>query len=379
MLLNQRRVVLATLILCLSLGSLAECQVLPFRNKTEEATGHGLTQSRGPWLIFCASFEGEIAKQQADQLANELNGVLNEYDLRAYVYEHVFDHSDKLHGRGWKKPTDEVSGPVAIEWKPSSGEQILQVAVLVGDFPTSDDNRAKQALTAIKQMAPRSLMQSSYASNSQAMAQQVRAQGGTPMAMAFLMPNPLLPEDHFKQVGVDETVENMNRGVKHSLLKCRKAFTVRVATFTGERKFNADASQIQQANYEDEQRRINGDRIANSPLVEAFHKADILCRALRKKGVEAYVFHDRYQSIVCIGSFDWATHELDNGKFEYNPELAEVVNRYKGERKSTPSGVQLVPRTMVEFKNRGMNFDTQPMPIEVPKSRKSKGFRLLGR
>ena len=56
----------------------------------------------------------------------------------------------------------------------------------------------------------------------------------------------------------------------------------------------------------------NNESLRESKLVEAAKKAHVLTVEFRKLGVEAYEFHDRCESYVCIGSFDWVARE-DSG------------------------------------------------------------------
>ena len=49
---------------------------------------------------------------------------------------------------------------------------------------------------------------------------------------------------------------------------------------------------------------------------------------LRSQGVEAYQFHDRYRSLVTIGSFEQLGRELPDGRFEYTPEIRAVMKKY---------------------------------------------------
>ena len=41
-------------------------------------------------------------------------------------------------------------------------------------------------------------------------------------------------------------------------------------------------------------------------------------------GVEAYVFHDRFESYVCVGSFEWI--KKNN---QQNPQVVKLINSYK--------------------------------------------------
>ena len=111
-------------------------------------------------------------------------------------------------------------------------------------------------------------------------------------------------------------VQELNAGVEHSLLDCPARYTVRVATFAGMGTFNAtladqgggpsggivDTSRLLDSlrgkGWRDPQiRKIDGE----SPLVEAADRAHRLTEALRRAGWQAWEFHDRDSSIVCVG------------------------------------------------------------------------------
>lgn len=381
MLKNRRWAIAAVLVVCTSLATIAEAQLkMPFRKRASTAStvqDIQLTQANGPWLVMCASFDGERGLQQAMQLATELR---NDHGLNAYLYRHTFDHSEKVQGSGWTIPAEEAGLPARKNWKASSADLYQKVAVVVGDFATAEDRSAKNALQKIKMLSPRSMVNNPYAGSEQSLEQQFRAHGRGPLSAAFLMPNPMLPSEYFNARNIDEEVLKLNKGVKYSLLKCQGQYTVRVATFTGNKKFNVTAHDIQRAKQEDELRRRDRRAVSDSESIDALYKANLLCRALRKKGVEAWEFHDRHESYVCVGSFDWATRKLENGKDYLNPEMADIIRQYKATPQRTQMGTTLVPRTIAAFKDYDIHFEAQPMPIVVPKVHTARrGRGLFGR
>jgi hypothetical protein len=168
-----------------------------------------------------------------------------------------------------------------------------------------------------------------------------------PMGGAFVTRNPLLPDEYF-EAGVDEFVVSLNRGVKHSLLDNPGTYTVQVATFTGELIF--DSRQIE---------RLQETGEVSNKLEVAADRAHRLTMALRRKGVEAYEFHSRHESIVTIGSFDVdVTRRLD-GSAEMNPAMWRIMETYAA--KSLPNGA-VQPQQLD-----GIPFDVEPAPIRVPR------------
>jgi hypothetical protein len=90
-----------------------------------------------------------------------------------------------------------------------------------------------------------------------------------------------------------------------------------------------------------------------------------LTEALRLKGYDAYEFHDRYASIVTVGSFDSTGQPGANGVTEIDPRIKAVIDRFKSEGASgTVNGKAMVSaKTLVDIP-----FDPQPVLVHVPKS-----------
>ncbi len=80
--------------------------------------------------------------------------------------------------------------------------------------------------------------------------------------------------------------------------------------------------------------------------------------ALRTKGYEAYEFHDRFASIVTVGSFNSVGTPRSDGKIEINPMIHQLMQVFAAK----PMGGELVPKQVI-----GILCDIQPIPVEVPK------------
>jgi hypothetical protein len=100
--------------------------------------------------------------------------------------------------------------------------------------------------------------------------------------------------------------------------------------------------------------------------------AERMTTELRAKGVEAYQFHDRFRSLVTVGSFDVLGRELPDGKFEYAPEIRAVMRKYSAFNvapelaRQVPAGTKGIASNNVAM----IPFDVQPTPIAVPKPTK---------
>ena len=96
--------------------------------------------------------------------------------------------------------------------------------------------------------------------------------------------------------------------------------------------------------------------------MQAAEKAHRLTVALRKAGWEAWEYHDRESSIVCIGSLDSKTVPGPQGTPAVHPEIARIVRELGPDPTRLATGVVL-PRTVD-----GIMLDVQPAPIHVPRA-----------
>ena len=161
--------------------------------------------------------------------------------------------------------------------------------------------------------------------------------------------------------GIDPFVLDMNREVKHSLLDNPGQYTVRVASFQGESYFQGEGREESDRSPS----LIPVFRRAARPnkLEVAADNAHRLTEALRKRGVEAYEFHDRFESIVTVGSFESVGTQLPDGRLDLRPEVYKIMQTYGAERSDCRSrGKPCKPRTLD-----GIRFDVQPMPVKVPR------------
>ena len=234
--------IVAALMLVTIFGDLSFGQLrLPFRSNqkqeernVEQTQGLDLNERCGPWLVMCASFSGDAGERKAENLAEELR---QQHGMKAYVFQHKFDHTDRLVESAiptWS--IDENSNSehhvVQTKMKPATESSFEEFAVLVGDFPSVEDARAQRMLKKIKSLNSVSIDASmTGAKESGLSAERIRewrhhpanlpekaASTKSALGAAFLMANPMLPEEYFQKENVDKLVQKMNKGVKHSLL-----------------------------------------------------------------------------------------------------------------------------------------------------------------
>jgi hypothetical protein len=350
----------------------------PFR-KSSEPAGIELPPNAGPWLIMCASFVGEGGEQQARELVRELR---EQFHLDAWIYRHSFDYTGSIRAIGWDPPKDGTGAPVPKQLTPAHTARFEEIAVVVGSFPSIDDHQAAETLEKIKTAHPKSLELQTHVSTNQRMGvlrniqrqlsgnPDVREKG--PMGAAFLMPNPMLPPEYFQQRTIDDVLVKLNKGNKYNLLECEGKFSVKVATFRGDQTFSAREIERKQREFDMLVR--SGQPVRESKLAEAGVKANLLCTALRKMGIEAWEFHDHHESYVCVGSFDWASRHVDYGPDELNPEIAEVIRQFKATETVRNGTRIMVPRTINVLEDLNINFDAQPLPVQVPQASVSRGI-----
>lgn len=372
-------------------------QVIPRKRvEADPQADYTLTENNGPWLIMAASFSGEQGEQEARQLVSELR---QKFNLPAFYYATTFQLEDERPGRG----LDNYGAPIRRRYQ--RGSQVLEHAVLVGEFPHIDDPEAQTLLERVKILEPETLRADGDESTSQSLIafrqfhrslnQRLgMAVNRGPMGHAFLTRNPVLPKEYFIPKGVDKDVAKWNEGIEHSLLKCPGKYTVKVATFRGRTLLKAANDDVA-----DER----GTRRAQEtdPLVKAVEHAHNLTVALRSKGWDAYEFHDRHESYVAVGSYD-QMQQLPDGRLAPASREAQIVIDTFGA--ATPAvgferpaykemGVKDENISKVEMREElikqqfgarfskvgevaegfhpkrfvGIPFDIQPVPIEAPK------------
>lgn len=328
-----------------------------------------LSDRQGPWVIMAQTFSGDEAEEQADELVLELR---SKYKLRAYRYEMDFDFSKGELGRR----VDQYGQPVKMNYRV---KKMREIAVVVGDFSSADDPDAQRVLKKLRTMHPNCLDTLKRAEQGKKqyrtlaifhdhLAAQLkqRKQPWGPMRHAMIATNPLLPDEYFRPQGVDSLVLKMNDGVKYSLLKCPGTITCKIATFGGQS--TVDQKIIDEI--------VTKGKKFESRLEQAAASAHEMTVALRAKGYEAYEFHDRYVSIVTVGSFDTVGTPRPDGQIEINPKLHELMETFSAPKQALRG--QAKPKIgdpfIVDTKIGKIACDIQAMPVQVPKRSISRDY-----
>ncbi len=372
-----------------------QAQLFPFgKSKTVEDRPLELSERAGPWLIMVTSFTGDEGRQQAIRLAEELR---SEFRLEAYIYEHQFDFNKETQGMGWEVVTmrDDQKTIRPVQMKSLVESRFDEIAVLVGDFASVDDPKAQRTLEKIKTVRPQSLanfdVREAVVGNGLA-GERLRAwrsgftslmsadpdeQKLAPLRSAFLLANPMLPDEYFAAHKTDQFVINLNSNQKHSLLENPGVYSVKVASFAGETTM--DLAEMEQIKNEDNRRMRGRQSLTSSKLVDAAKKATVLTAELRRQGYEAFEFHDRHESYVCVGAFDWLTQEDELGVKRNNPEIEKTILHFKGESVYVP-GKEGATKTFplpVKLTNLGITCDAQPLPVLIPKKNQARTAKSL--
>lgn len=316
-----------------------------------------LSEEDGPWLILAATFVGENSKQRADKLVREIR---SKHRLPAYTYREKFDFTGKLNSNNRR------SKPMRY----ANQYQYEAYAVLVGEYDTVQHRNLEKDLATIRTANP-----AVYRDPSDVAAENDLSTPATmvnaiknklirsrkdkktgPMGGAFVTRNPLLPEEYFESPEVDSFVIQLNQGKDNSLLDCDGKYTVVVRTFEG---LETVVDGRNDKKFLPSMRRL--DKFAAD--------AGKMAAELRSDGVEAFQFHDRFKSIVTVGSFENLGRELPDGRFEYSLEIRKVMDKYSAFNAS-------VARTIPGKRGVAANhvgripFDVKPSPIAVPKPSK---------
>ncbi|MCL2005829.1 MAG: hypothetical protein FWG73_06655 [Planctomycetaceae bacterium] len=318
---------LAIALTVLTASALAQRPITPLRNigdsirnigKTVEADPskeYMLSETDGPFLIMAAVFSGPTARQEAHSLVLELRKT---HKWNAFVYEKTFVFDAN---QDFQKAKNPFTGRSATQYRNRGGE--TEFAVLIGNFPSLDDRQFERTLADVRKCQPETLK---------------GRRSPTPFSMAFGLANPMLPPEHQRGV-VDAFIESINKG-PYSLLRNPRHYTVQIATYTGQMEYKRASALTNSIPLFNPKKKTE--------LEMAGEAAIALCKALRDRGIEAYEFHDRYASIVTVGSFDQPNH----------PMIQQIIQQYQARIDGNSLKTVVID---------GIECDPKPIVIEVPR------------
>ena len=259
---------------------------------------YNLTTRHGPWMIMVTSFRNVRESQfkdglSAEQAAAELVFELRELGVPAYTYSQ-----------------DAIKGEIETRDRLGRGDHRIfaaqrdMICVLAGNYESIEDKVGQKTLNYIKKFHPKFLKDVKSGAILRADANQ-----RGPLVGAFLTINPLLKPEEVVQKHVDKEIKMLNSGIAFPLVKNPHKYTVRVATFSGK-----SVTPLGNSSYRGLEQRF--DREIGRPngynIVWAGEDAEHLTAFLRRtkaaqkaQGIDdAYTYHDKFQSIVTVGSFD---------------------------------------------------------------------------
>lgn len=366
---------LATLLLTTSLAAAGPLDsLIPFRSKVEAdpKKNYQLTKNNGPWMIMAISLAGDDAEANAQRIALELR---RDFKVEAWIHEQEVDRGESVIGKG----VDKYGKPRKM--KNMRGGATSEVAVMVGNYKSADDPQAQRTLDMLRTAKIKALSNVKATEKSQFNAfrnfylmqsRQEKAKEKGLLGRAFMTRNPLLPVEEVAESTLDPFVLELNRGVEYSLLDNPKQYTVVVGTFRGASAYSEEKF-VESIKKQEKKSSV-------SPIDKAAIDASLLAAKLREEGWEAYVFHDRYESLVTVGSFDEIGTEMPDGHTELNSGPAKIVRTFEGQKKPLAAGpaavqpvsaqVALVPVTRkVTYDGRSYDvpLDLSPRPIYVPR------------
>jgi len=276
-----------------------------------------ITKRHGPWMILVCTFhappkdrrsEGMTPKQAADELVFELR----KHGIPAYAFQQN-DARDAVN-------TSDRIGRMRRSFTTFHGG----IAVLAGNYPSASDDLAQATLKYVKKFQPKFLAEVEGRKKAGDDTEILRLRSGglfrktpgrpTPFAGAHMTPNPLLSAAELRSRKHDPLLLKLNPDSEVSLLNNRGKYTVVVASYIGK------SLTVTKGNY---RRKAEEFKVTDS-LDYAGQAAWELAVALRKyTPFKAWVFHDRYKSIVTVGEFASAR----------DPQIAEIKRRFGQKRR----------------------------------------------
>ncbi len=304
---------------------------------------YAITPEAGPWMVYATCYVGPQAVSLAHEMILELR---SRHDLPAYVFnrgaEERRQQEQELQQRLQQLRQQYPDYPEELVRRGTRKIQD-QCAVLIGGY--EDIDAAKRALKVVKELPPPSserlkpfVIRERPDEQPGGEAQsQVEVFGrASPFMNSFVTRNPTVPATRPVANKAEEykLYKKLNAGESFSLLKCRKPWTLVVATYQGVQGFQDKESA---GSFLDKVLGKNSGEVLEKTGEGAHNLAGVLHRVL---GYDTYVLHTRWGSVVTIGGFDRAD----------DPKMRQV-------EQALATRMQLGPQVQLLAK---------PMAMEVP-------------
>lgn len=304
------------------------------RQQGDKTPIHPVTRENGPIMVKVASFVGSYknpdGKLFADglTLANALVRELREdHGIDAYTFRFQIETGFRKIDEAQKDAFEERYGVRPRIFKLRTPPQENWV-VLAGNFDSFEDRGAAKLLKEIQKIRPKCVSGEAKALRLSGL----KGKLSTPFKTAMLVRNPVRPRGELNSDAAKEReklfamILELNEGQKYSLYELNAPATLMVLQYRG-------ISVVQEKAVKE----IFGKRglkSGKSFLSEAAKRAIFATEELRRRGHEAYVFHGKFASIVCIGGY--------NGP--QDPRIEADVKRLA--QVKLPGDVQLSPKVI---------------------------------
>jgi hypothetical protein len=345
-----------TLFLAIAIAAIAGPVSAARIDATENRT-YQITKKHGPWMIMVASFSERHEHVRVEGLspsdaATQLVYALRKRGIPAYTFRmSEADKSNNDLGQDALGRTMRTRTPV----------QNNSISVIAGNYATVDDSTGQKTRDFIKRLSLKDLNLESWTNGGGLVFRQTPGQPG-PFSGAFLTINPLFSQEEVAKTKRDPMLLRLNANAQYSILRNKGKYTLVVATFKGRSQTG-----IGERNY---QKALDVFKPGGT-LVDGAARAWNVTRMLREglfngsqqgHTFEAYEYHDRFESMVTVGSFD----------SPQDPRLNQLANIFRAKQhqgangKSFTTGESIVipgnpPETVI--------FDPIPKLIEVPRVR----------
>lgn len=277
----NRLIRVSLLVGIVSLVSLATASAWADEIEAIKGKKYVLGKQHGPWMVMVASLsepppEARVDGPNMKQAANDLVYELRKHKIPAYIYE---QKEEILPLSTFKRGDKTVRREVRAKDN--------RICVVAGNYSSADERVAQKTLTWIKNFNPKEF-------SDHAVFHPTPGRPG-PLSGAFLTINPMLSAEEVSQQKSDPLLVRLNAGRKDTLLTNSGKYTLVVASFRGKSQLLSKPT--------DEDFEIS------KSLDEAGHHAEVLCHALRDQKMhygrqfDAFVWHERDRSLVCVGSF----------------------------------------------------------------------------
>lgn len=303
-----------------------------------------LSKQHGPWMIMVASLSTPHSKRKVEGMGPQEAADVLVYELRrkgipAYTFK-----MDRV----WESvQSRDRLGRDSIRQIRAQKESI---GVIAGNYKSPKDRVAQRTLAYIKNIKPTFWKKDAA----------FRPTPGqkTPLSGAFLSINPLLSSDEIAAKKHDPLLLRLNSG-EYSIVENNGKHTLVIATFTGRSKTGVGASRF---------REITDTFEVSETLDSAAERAWKVAKMLREghfrgnqegRTFEVYVFHDRYKSVVTVGSFDTPT----------DPRIAHLANLFRAKTQMAANGRPFTVGESILIPGRvpePVIFDPVPKLIDVP-------------